>query len=95
MIPHQDLRRQHCDSDTGKKNSKILLARNLEGMLYVLQVSMKTCLNISATNWPAMRAAKATRHSRCYQGYVFSLGLSLASIGKQTEGNLDRLAVGR
>jgi hypothetical protein len=57
--------------------------------------SMKTCLNISATNWPTMPVAKATRHSQVTQGYVFSLGLSLASIGKQPEGNLDRHGVGR
>jgi hypothetical protein len=42
-----------------------------------------------------MPVAKATRHSQVTQGYVFSLGLSLASIGKQPEGNLDRHGVGR
>jgi hypothetical protein len=42
-----------------------------------------------------MRVAKATRHSRYNQGYVFSLGLSAPSIEKQTEGNLDRQAVSR
>ena len=35
-----------------------------------------------------MPVAQATRHSRITRGYVFSLGLSLASIGKQPEGNL-------
>jgi hypothetical protein len=42
-----------------------------------------------------MAVAKATRHSRHTQGYVFSLGLSLVPIGEQPEGNLDRLAVSR
>jgi hypothetical protein len=60
-----------------------------------LTSSMKTCLNISATDWPTMPVARATRHSRYNQGYVFSLGLSAPSIEKQTEGNLDRLAVSR
>jgi len=41
-----------------------------------------------------MPVAQATRHSRITRGYVFSLGLSLASIGKQPEGNLDRHGVG-
>ena len=36
-----------------------------------------------------------TRHSRYNQGDVFSLGLSLASVGKQTEGIMDRLGVSR
>jgi hypothetical protein len=36
-----------------------------------------------------------TRHSRYNQGCAFGLGLSIASIGKRPEGNLDRLGVGR
>ena len=64
-------------------------------MCYTSLSSMKTCLNISATSWPTMTVAKATRHSRYTRGYVFSLGLSLASIGKQPEGNMDRHGAGR
>jgi hypothetical protein len=68
--------------------------RVTDSVCYTSLRSMKTCLNISATNRPTMTVAKATRHSRYNQGYVFSLGLSSA-IGQGTEGNLDRLAVSR
>ena len=57
--------------------------------------SMKTCTNISTTSWPTMSVAKATRHSRYNPGCAFSLGLSMATLGQQPEGNLDRLGVGR
>lgn len=76
------------------KYLKILVAHSLGDMLQVSR-SMKTCLNISVTSWPTMPVAQATRHSRTIRGYVFSLGLSLASIGKQPEGNLDGHGVGR
>ena len=69
--------------------------RVTDSMCYTSLRSMKTCLNISVTSWPTMPVAQATRHSRITRGYVFSLGLSLASIGKQPEGNLDRLMVSR
>ena len=57
--------------------------------------SMKTCLNISATSWPTMRVAKATRHGRDNRGCAFGLGLSLVPIGQKLEGYLDRLGVSR
>jgi hypothetical protein len=56
---------------------------------------MKTCINISAKSWPTMPVAKATRHSRLSQGCVFSLGLSIAYSGQNSETNLDRLTVSR
>ncbi len=69
--------------------------RVTDSMCYTLIRSMKTCLNISVTSWPTMPVAQATRHSRSTPGYMFSLGLSLASIGKQPEGNLERPGVSR
>jgi hypothetical protein len=69
--------------------------RVTDSMCYMFLRSMKTCLNISAMSWPTMPVAQATRHSRITRGYVFSLGLSLASIGKQPEGILDRHGIGR
>ncbi len=42
-----------------------------------------------------MLVAKATRHCRRNQGYVFSLGLSAAIIGNYPEVNTDRLSVSR
>ena len=59
--------------------------------------SMKTCLNISATSWPTMRAPKTVgaRHSRYNRGCAFRLGLSMAPFGQTPEGNLDGLGVSR
>ena len=56
---------------------------------------MKTCLNISTMSWLTMPVAKATRHCRLNQGYVFNLGLSVATIGNYPTVNSDRLNVSR
>jgi len=60
-----------------------------------LALKMKTCSNISATNWLTMRTAMAARSGRYYRGAMFGLGLFRTSIGKQTTVNPDRLAVSR
>jgi len=52
--------------------------------------SMKTCMNISATIWPTMTVAKATRLSRLSQGCVFGLGLSRGHRSDNYEANLDK-----
>ncbi len=64
---------------------------------YCLARSMKTCLNISATCWPAMPVAKATRHSRNNPGPKVNLGYSrsITAVGQRTEGNWDYPEVSR
>jgi hypothetical protein len=42
-----------------------------------------------------MSVAKATRHNRYNQGYVFNLGSSNKAIGQYAEANLDGTDVGR
>ena len=62
---------------------------------YLYARSMKTCLHLSTMSWPTMSVAKATRHDRYNQGYVFNLGSSNKAIGQYTEANLDGTDVGR
>jgi len=61
----------------------------------VFIVRMKTCMNISATIWPTLSVAKATRQTRLSQGCVFSLRLSTAHRGYSPEVGLDNLEVSR
>ena len=46
---------------------------------------MKICMNIATVIWPTMSVAKATRHSRLNQGWVFSLGLSRSYRGQSPD----------
>ena len=61
----------------------------------VFTVRMKTCMNISATIWPTLSVAKATRHSWLKQGCVFSHRLSMSYGGYKLETILDNPEVSR
>src|ERR1051326_9046144 len=50
---------------------------------------MRNCMNISATIWPTMSVAQATRHSRASQGCAFNLRLSKPYSGQTPESSLD------
>ena len=52
-------------------------------------------MNISATIWPTLSVAKATRQTRLSQGYVRNLRLSTAQRGYNPEVGLDNLEVSR
>ena len=61
----------------------------------VFTVRMKTYINISATIWPTLSVAKATRQTRLSKGCMFSLGQSKAHRGYSPEAGLDHLEVSR
>lgn len=61
----------------------------------VCHVRMKTCMNISATIWPTLSVAKATRQNRLNPGCVFSHRLSMGYGGSNLEARLDHLEVSR
>jgi hypothetical protein len=56
---------------------------------------MRNCMNITATIWPTLSVAKATRQSRLSQGRVVSLGHSKSYGGQRSEARLDKQEVSR
>ena len=87
----------HHDAGPGARN---LIREKFQTIIHPAVVKqagigMKTCINISATSWPTMSVAKATRHSRYNPGCAFSQRLSLATIGQGPEVNVDDLGGSR